>query len=82
MNDYSILIHNSSKLKTTQKSINRRINKLWLIKIIELLYINKAQTNDRWNVMPESQKYHTELKNTDKKGYILYDSSYMRSKNR
>ena len=43
------------------------MNKLWLIKITELLYINKEQTNDRWSIMTESTEYYTELKNTDGK---------------
>lgn len=81
-NVHSGIIHNSPKLETTLMSTNSRINKLIVLYLCSgILYSNKLVIAT-CNSMDESRRDNVELQKPDIKEDLLYNSMYIKVKNR
>lgn len=79
---HSSFIDNNPQMETIQMSIHRWINKQIILHNRILLGNKKAQSTDVCNNTDKSPKHCVEWQKPDTKEHKLYDSIYMKHKNR
>ena len=77
---YRSYIHYSPKLKTTQMTTNRRMDKQTVAYPSNAILLNnrKEQTTNTCNNMDESQLHYVDWKKPVTEEYVLCDSIYMK----